>query len=1058
MVYLCGVQIYGTVHRNTTIMKKTAIILTLLSLMSCTRDRMEELREHFSSVPEEIRTGVYWYWINDNISKEGVEKDLEAMKSVGIDRVQVGNIQSGSTPDGQYPFFSDGWWDITRAAAKKASELDVEFGEFNSPGWSQSGGPWIREEQSMRYVAFKDTVLTGTGHRIESGADTIQSISLPDVDPSQIISIYAYREHPEESRTFTAVADKVISMNLDSALTVRSLSVRTRSPFETRMTLFADGRPVKCFDFDRGNFATNVGFIPDAPVVVNIPEITSSRYELRLEETVDTELEIILSENVKVERWAEKTLAKLCPTPAPLWDYYMWDSPAAFTETPGAVDASGIVDLRGLSGDNAEGDKTINWKVPEGTWRVSVAYMKPTGMKNAPATAEATGLEVDKMSREHIRYHFDSYLGDMLRKIPEADRNTFDLAVMDSYEMGGQNWTDDMREQFLRAYGYDPLPYLPAMRGTVVNSPDQSERFLWDLRRLIADLIASEYVGGLSEVCRENGLKSWLECYGHWGFPSEFLLYGSYSDEIAGEFWSEGTLGDIENRAASSCGHIYGKNAIWAESCTSGGQQFNRYPRLMKARTDRFFTEGINNTLLHVYISQPDEREPGIDAWFGNEFNRHNTWFSYMDLFTDYLKRCNYLLQQGRYVAQVAYFIGEDAPKMTGACDPALPAGYSFDYINSDVLKNHSRVRNGRLCLDSGMEYDVLVLPNQTAMRPELLECIETFVDGGLAVTGPKPLSSPSLQGWPECDKQIQTIADRLWDTHKIYPGGTSLEHIFMEKGIKPDFTYVNAGDPGYAEFPQILFIHRALPGGNEIYFLSNQNDEKSNIYATFNVPEGMKAQIWNPVNGRTSPLKMTVEDGQVGTYMVLDSLESAFVVFSKSFKEDDCPGMLTMTEKDVDVPWTVTFRESAGNPSFEVSVDKPSDWILSEDDRIKYYSGTAEYRTTFSLDAKETTAKSVVLDLGQVMVMCRVLVNGREAGGLWTPPYSLDITDFVREGENTLEIDVVNNWQNRLIGDSRLPEDRRGTWTNVNPWDSIDEPLQSSGITGDVKLKVISQ
>jgi len=1020
----------------------------LVLLASCGRSGMENIREQFSNVPGEIKTGVYWYWINDNISIEGVEKDLEAMKKVGIDRVQIGNIQSGSTPVGQYPFYSDGWWEITAAAARKAAELGIEFGEFNSPGWSQSGGPWIDEERAMRYVAFKDTVLTGNG--------SPQHISLPDVKKSQLIALYAYREDPAAERTFKVKAAREITLETGSEMTVRSISVRSEVPFNAEMTLVADGKPVKTFNYDRENDAVNVGFLRHAAVVESIPEVTASHFILKLDECCDAPLEICLSENVKVERYAEKTLGKLCPHPAPMWDYYMWDAPLEFSCSPGTVDAAAITDLGELLAGIEENAVHTSWNVPDGRWTVSVAYMKPTGAMNSPATPEATGLEVDKMSREHIRYHFDSYLGEMLRRIPEQERGTFDLSVMDSYEMGGQNWTDDMRGRFVDAYGYDPLPFLPAMNGTVVNSPEQSERFLWDLRRLVADLVASEYVGGLSEICNEHGMKSWLECYGHWGFPSEFLLYGSFSDEIAGEFWSEGNLGDIENRAASSCGHIYGKKAIWAESCTSGGPQFHRYPRLMKARTDRFFAEGINNTLLHLYISQPDERVPGIDAWFGNEFNRHNTWFGYMDLFTDYLKRCNYMLQQGRYVAQVAYFIGEDAPKMTGECNPPLPAGYSFDYINADVLKNHSHVRDGRLCLDSGMEYDVLVLPNQTTMRPEMLDRIAEFVDAGLAVTGPRPLSSPSLQGWPGCDEKVKETAARLWNASLVYPQGTPLETILEERGVRPDFTWCNAGDIEYAEFPEILFLHRTMPDEAEIYFVSNQKDEKTVIYATFDVPENMEAQLWNPVNGSTEAIPLIREDGEVGTYMVLDSLESTFVVFSDSFKAYEADiAPREEVRKGIDSPWTVTFRETAGKPSFEVSVDKPSDWALAGDERIRYFSGTAEYHSSFSLSAEEASARSVSLNLGSVMVMCRVFINGQEAGGLWTPPYSLDITDFVKEGGNSVEIDVVNNWQNRLAGDSRLPEEQRGTWTNINPWDSPDSPLQSSGITGEVSLRL---
>ena len=340
-------------------------------------------------------------------------------------------------------------------------------------------------------------------------------------------------------------------------------------------------------------------------------------------------------------------------------------------------DLSGLVDTKGV----------LRWRVPQGRWVVERAMMRPTGTVNSPAPADATGYETDKMSRTHIRAHFDAYLGEILRRIPPEDRKTFKIVVEDSYETGGQNWTDSLVADFRRAYGYDPVPYIPVLSGTVVGSEEQSDRFLWDLRRLVADEVAYQYVGGLREISHEHGLTTWLENYGHWGFPGEFLQYGGQSDEVAGEFWSFGDLGNIENRCASSCAHIYGKPKTWAESFTCGGPDFTQYPGQMKQRGDRFFTEGINATLLHLYIQQPADSVPGVNAWFGNEFNRHNTWFSQFDVFARYLKRCNYMLQQGRYVADVAYFIGEDAPKMTGRQDPALPAGYSFDYVNAEVIR-----------------------------------------------------------------------------------------------------------------------------------------------------------------------------------------------------------------------------------------------------------------------------------------------------------------------------------------------------------------------------------
>ncbi len=382
------------------------------------------------------------------------------------------------------------------------------------------------------------------------------------------------------------------------------------------------------------------------------------------------------------------------PTPPlPYWKDYLWPEQPEVDDKSLIIQDKQILDIT----QHLSPEGVLSWDVPEGgEWIVLRMGMAPTGgVTNGPASPEATGLEVDKMSKKWTAVHFNRFIGEILKRIPEADRKTFKVVVQDSYETGGQNFTDGMLEEFEQRYGYDAFPYLPVFRGYVVNSRMESDRFLWDLRRMIADKIAYDYVGGLREVSHQHGLTTWLENYGHWGFPGEFLMYGGQSDEIGGEFWSQGELGDIENRAATSAGHIYGKTKISAESNTSGGPAYSRHPAMMKQRTDRFFAEGINNTLLHLYIMQPyEEKNPGgVNAWFGNEFDRKNTWFSQLDVYTEYLKRVNFMLQQGLNVADVAYFIGEDTPKMTGITDPPLPIGYQYDYINAEVIEQDMTVK-----------------------------------------------------------------------------------------------------------------------------------------------------------------------------------------------------------------------------------------------------------------------------------------------------------------------------------------------------------------------------
>jgi hypothetical protein len=633
------------------------------------------------------------------------------------------------------------------------------------------------------------------------------------------------------------------------------------------------------------------------------------------------------------------------------------------------------------------------------------------------------------------------------------------VAVQDSYETGGQNWTDGLVDEFTAKYGYSPVPYMPVLKGYVVGSRDLSDRFLWDLRRMVADKVSYDYVGGLREVCHKNGLTTWLENYGHWGFPGEFLQYGGQSDEIGGEFWSEGDLGNIENRAASSCAHIYGKQKVSAESFTCGGKAYSRHPATMKQRGDRFFTEGINNTLLHVYIEQPDERQPGINAGFSNEFNRHNTWFEYMPMFTQYLKRTNFMLQQGNYVADVAYFIGEDAPKMTGICDPALPQGYSFDYINGEVIQTRVSVKEGKLVLPDGMNYRLLVLPKLQTMRPELLKKISELVMSGAVILGPAPRYSPSLQNYPAADRQIKKLSAELWGkvdgikvkSAKVGKGmvlsGMEMQEALDLLGVVPDCKFAKE-DPA-------LFIHRTLPDG-EMYFISNQTDKTITINPDFRVT-GKSPEFWSSVDGFCRDLPAYSQKVQTTSVpLKLEAFESQFIIFRKKADKNGAGDVATnfpagKVLADLNANWMVTFDFAKRGPAISVEFESLTDWTLSNNEDIKYYSGTAVYNTTAKL-VEIPTGKKIMLNLGVLTAMAKVKVNGEEVGGVWTAPWQVDITSAVKPGNNVIEVSVVNNWMNRLIGDLKLPAEQRPTWSPVIPY-KVDTPLQSSGLFGPVTI-----
>ena len=1006
----------------------------------------------FRCIPDSQKIAVYWYWMSDNISKEGVVKDLQAMKRVGINRVQIGNIGSNDIAYGKVKFYSPEWWEVLHTALKTAGDLGIEVGIFNSPGWSQSGGPWVKPNQAMRYLAESRTSVTG---------GKLLKIKLPEVGKeAEDVKVLAFPDL-ETPTSFKAQQEigsaKTIDFHCDKPATVRSITFECKgNTFLNTAALYAkidnEYKFIRNITLDRRNAELNVGFVPFAPIAASVPETTSSDFRLVFNGDQDKFKNITLSENPVVDSYAEKTLEKMWQTPHPFWYDYMWKPSSECSDAKLVMKTNQVIDLT----ENFK-DGVLTWNAPKGKWVILRTAMRPTGTTNAPATPEATGYETDKMSKKHIASHFDAFLGEIMRRIPPQDRKTFKIVVEDSYETGGQNWTDEMIPEFKKRYGYDPVPFIPTFYGYVVNSEDQSDRFLWDVRRLIADMVSYEYVGGLKKISNEHGLTTWLECYGHWGFPGEFLQYGGQSDEIAGEFWSAGDLGDIENRIASSCGHIYGKRRVWAESFTCGGPDFSRYPGEMKQRGDKFFAEGINNTLYHLYIQQPDDNAPGINAPFGNEFNRLNTWFSQLDVFNKYIKRCNYMLQQGYYVADVAYYIGEDAPKMTGIRNPEIPQGYSYDFINAEVIEKSGRVENGQLAIDGGMKYRVLVLPPQNTMRPEFLAKLQELVKNGLTIIGPKPEKSPSLQNYPEADKKVSEIATKMWGGEKyfnrviqygkgkVYPQA-SIEEVMADMNVVPDF---KSNDPTLP----ITFLHRSLPDA-DVYFVANQGDKAISFNGAFRAA-GKTPELWNPQTAEVRALpQFTRLSKTVEVPMKLEPLESAFIVF-RNGSEQPSANSVNYPEKKVlttiTTPWKVAFEQGKGGPESTQTFETLTDWSKNADNKIKYFAGHAIYTNTFKIS--KLPEGETYIDLGKVMVMAKVKINGEEVGGVWTPPYRLNITKYLKKGVNTLEVDVVNNWRNRLIGEKNMPESERFTkqsFTYLNK----DSELQESGLIGPVEIQ----
>ena len=869
----------------------------------------EKLEKSFLTPPDSTKPYMYWYWINNNASARGITKDLEAMRAAGIGEVFIGHVVSDGLPEGNVPILSPEWWKLVSFAVTEGDRIGVRVGMFNGPGWSQSGGPWMKAEQSMRYLVSKETHVKGGTEfngvlpKHEKSLQDVAVIAYPvPADDGAVI-----RPKNVTSSSKDKALEKValkgeksaklekgpisIELSYDKPYKFQSLTLDfgdSKVRIEGKIEAIRGNKIAKLRDFSiyRTNLSDAMGPMVAAPFDLSFTPVEVSKIRITFTgiHVAPTLHDMRLSPAARIDFCAEKQLGRMYPEPVPPVNAFVWP-PMPENASGTAVDFDKVVVLT----DKMEKDGTLQWKAPAGSdWIIERFNMATTGKMCGPAPPQAQGLECDKMSKEAVAVHFDGMIGEFLRRIPADQRKGFQHITLDSYEVGPQNWTDKMAKKFIKRFGYDPVPWLAVVNGRVVGNREQSDRFLRDWRRLVADLISYNYVGGLKDAANKHGIKTWLENYGHWGFPGESLQYGGASDDIGGEYWLWNTLGDVECRLASSTAHVYGKQVVSAEAFTSN-KNFVQTPANIKTRGDWCMTEGINHFVLHLYTHQPYDASPGIVPWFGTDFNRNSTWFKDFGRgWTEYLRRCCHLLQQGTHAADVAYFFGEDTPRMNGIKEPALPQGYDYDYINAEVLLTRAKCKDGQIVLPHGQSYRVLVLPPCETMTPELLKQLSRFVKKGLTLLGDPPLRSPSLQNYPECDQRVKELADDLWGENapgKFERGvgkgrvfrGHSLEEVFARLDIPKDLE-CNSKD--------ILWTHRTSEDA-EIYFISNQSEENSvTITPHFRV-KNRRPELWSAEDGSHSYRSVyEATDKGIRMPLKLAATESVFVVFREPWAD----------------------------------------------------------------------------------------------------------------------------------------------------------------------------
>jgi hypothetical protein len=879
----------------------------------------DALHRTFLNPPEGAWPWVYWWGNNGNITREGITADLEAMHRVGIRGVLYMEIDQ-YIPYGSVRFLSPEWREMMQHAVKEATRLGITVNMNDDAGWTGSGGTWITPELSMQVVVWSETSLEGPKHFTGTLAQpkTVQDYyrdiavlafptpageSVRMADRSPKFTYGAERKSFDGANLIDGDPGTVALLPLPPAGQPQHLNIEFAEPFTAQaLTIavdsgrggFSAGRAQVQVSEDGQNYKTVREIKLSWPVSsVNFPKVSVRYYRILLPPSF-SRLPAKGIPIVELELHAGLRIEDIPGKAAYLRQDAWTDWQDAFSSEPDlpvemVVPRDKVMDLSSKLDSNGK----LDWAVPAGKWTVLRLGHTSTGRMNSPAPKESRGLECDKLSKKAIEVLFAGLVGKLLEDQAAVGGKALTMTHIDSWEVGSQNWTPALREEFQKKYRYDLLPYLPVLTGRAVESREVSERFLWDLRRIIADMLLENYAGHMREISHQHGLTLSIEAYG--AGPLDEVAYGGRADVPMSEFWVDPERAVYNrNKEMASSGHVYGKPVVAAEAFTttplSGSWQ--EHPFRLKPVGDLAFTQGINRFVINFCTMQPwADRKPGMTSGpWGMHFDRTNTWWEQSRAWLQYIARCQALLQSGLFVADVAYLGTENAPnafRNRESADPAMPPGYDFDVIPPEVLLKGVTVHEGRLVLESGMSYRVLALPPGHTMTPALLRKIKDLVSAGATVVGPQPASSPSLADYPRCDQEVQRLAAELWgacdgvsiqesrygDGKVIW--GKLLRGVLAEQGVPPDF----ACDDGVAVGEEIRYIHRNIEG-DEVYFVASGVPEARRFLCTFRI-SGKTPELWWPDTGRIEAVSVFKEEqGRTSIPLSFDPYGSVFVVF----------------------------------------------------------------------------------------------------------------------------------------------------------------------------------
>jgi hypothetical protein len=1097
-----------------------AIFLSIVSFSQT--KKTDSILKAFAAPPDAAKPRVWWHWMNGNITKDGIRKDLEWMHRVGIGGFQ--NFDAAlATPqivEKRLTYMTPEWKDAFKFTTKLADSLHLEMAIAGSPGWSESGGPWVKPEDGMKKIVWtatrvkggasnimvqKPSGVTGPFQNIPKGLEFGESAdNLKQHDFYKDVAVVAYKL-PEADKSLSDLGAAVTSsagkftlsqltdgdvgttvlLPRDSAAgfgwiqfafpqpqTIKAITmVGGGNPGVFGMGADAkDSRKMEVSD-DGVNFRLICIIAPGAVLeqTITIPPTTAKYFRVTVKnppkpvnmaaafglggmadpkDPGGTEIaEIVLHTADRINRIEEKDAF------APVGDL----DKKMTTAANDVVTTTDIVDLT----NKLNADGTLNWTAPAGEWNIVRFGYSLMGINNHPASPEATGLEVDKLDPVAIKNYFENYL-DQYKSATGGlmgRKGGLQYMITDSWEAGAQNWTANLPAEFQKRRGYSIIPWLPVLTGQIIKSAEASEQFLFDFRHTLSDLVAEYHYDGLTKILAERGMKRYSESHED---GRALIADGMEVKRTAAvpmsALWTpnafinqnDQTKHTADIRESASVAHIYGQNLVAAESLTAlgiGGAAWSYSPENLKPSADLELASGLNRFVIHCSPHQPvDDKIPGLGLGpFGQWYTRHETWAEQAKAWNAYLSRSSYMLQQGKFVADIVYYYGEDnnITSLFGKKPPVIPEGYNYDYINADALINVLSFKDGKLTTPSGMSYRVLVLDsNATKMSLPVLRKISALVKAGATVAGVKPVTTPSLS---DDQNEFNKLVNEIWSSsNKKVTEGKSLSEVL---NVGPDFAYTKPNNN-----TKLLYVHRKT-SDRDIYWVDSRTGDVQELEATFRV-DGKVPELWFAETGRTEPLSYSIANGVTKVKLHMEPNDALFVVFKdKATKASvELPAIKVKELAMISGAWDLSFQKDRGAPA-SIKVNELSSWSDNTAAGIKYFSGTGTYTKTFTAPAEWFTKDAELwLNLSDVKNLAEVMVNGKSLGILWKKPFRVNVTGALKAGENKVEIRVTNLWVNRLIGDAQPGVTNKITYTTM-PFYQANSKLLPSGLMGPVTI-----